>query len=162
MHGIVQREALDSELVAAAEDAAVRPEAHLQQSATAALAGEASGPSAGAAPPPDVPSTNAAAKSSAQENNGKWFELKNNTSVYVTGLPDDATVEEVGEVFGRCGIIKEDADGQPRVKLYRCALCRSTSTLVRCYKHIERYSNETLEQGCLTILQALSAAIRSL
>jgi HIV Tat-specific factor 1 len=44
---------------------------------------------------------------------------KVNTSVYVTGLPDDATPAEVAEVFGRCGLIKEDEDGAPRVKIYR-------------------------------------------
>jgi HIV Tat-specific factor 1 len=43
---------------------------------------------------------------------------KVNTSVYVTGLPDDATAEEMATVFGRCGLIKEDDAGQPRVKLY--------------------------------------------
>ncbi|KAJ0078752.1 hypothetical protein Patl1_23724 [Pistacia atlantica] len=36
-----------------------------------------------------------------------WFELKVNTHVYVTGLPDDVTTEEVVEVFSKCGIIKE-------------------------------------------------------
>jgi hypothetical protein len=44
---------------------------------------------------------------------------KVNTSVYVTGLPDDATPEEVAAVFGRCGLLKEDDAGAPRVKLYR-------------------------------------------
>jgi len=40
--------------------------------------------------------------------------------VYVTGLPLDATVEEVAEVFSRkCGVIAEEVDsGKPRVKLY--------------------------------------------
>ncbi|KAI5060404.1 hypothetical protein GOP47_0024824 [Adiantum capillus-veneris] len=48
-----------------------------------------------------------------------WFELKVNTHVYVTGLPDDVTIEEVGEVFSKCGIIKEDPDTQKlRIKLY--------------------------------------------
>lgn len=60
-----------------------------------------------------------------------WFELKVNTHVYVTGLPEDVTVDEVSpchfvspfsfscvnkliwnasqmvEVFSKCGIIKE-------------------------------------------------------
>lgn len=62
-----------------------------------------------------------------------WFELKVNSHVYVTGLPDDVTVDEVShshyfvfyehtscelktnlrvlfqvvEVFSKCGIIKE-------------------------------------------------------
>lgn len=40
-----------------------------------------------------------------------WFELKQNTSVYVTGLPEDVTAEEVAETFGKCGIIKEDDKG---------------------------------------------------
>ncbi|RZC55890.1 hypothetical protein C5167_014794 [Papaver somniferum] len=42
-----------------------------------------------------------------------WFDLKVNTLVYITGLPDDVTAEEVVEVFSRCGVIKE-----PRVKIY--------------------------------------------
>ena len=45
---------------------------------------------------------------------------KQNTAVYVTGLPLDATVEEVKEVFSRkCGVIAEEIDsGKPRIKLY--------------------------------------------
>uniref|UniRef100_A0A7S0RM91 RRM domain-containing protein n=1 Tax=Chlamydomonas leiostraca TaxID=1034604 RepID=A0A7S0RM91_9CHLO len=49
----------------------------------------------------------------------EWFELKNNTSVYVTGLPLDVTVEEVVTVFSKYGLIKEDEQRQPRIKLYR-------------------------------------------
>ena len=48
-----------------------------------------------------------------------WFELKNNTSVYVTGLPFDTNEEEVATVFQKCGILKEGPDGLPRIKLYR-------------------------------------------
>lgn len=33
-----------------------------------------------------------------EEKPAAWFELKVNTSVYVTGLPDDVTVEEIVEV----------------------------------------------------------------
>ncbi|KAK3237486.1 hypothetical protein CYMTET_52441 [Cymbomonas tetramitiformis] len=61
-------------------------------------------------------------KEAVEENKKKqqgWFDLKNNSSVYVTGLPPDTTVEEVSEVFSKCGIIKDDVHGQPRVKLYR-------------------------------------------
>jgi HIV Tat-specific factor 1 len=47
-----------------------------------------------------------------------WFQLKKNTSIYIEGLPDDVTVEEVGQVFSKCGIIKEDEYRQPRIKLY--------------------------------------------
>jgi HIV Tat-specific factor 1 len=48
-----------------------------------------------------------------------WFDLKVNTHVYIDGLPEDATVEEVVEVFSKCGLIKEDPETkQPRIKLY--------------------------------------------
>ncbi|CAN8256116.1 unnamed protein product [Cochlearia groenlandica] len=47
-----------------------------------------------------------------------WFELKVNPHIYVTGLPNDVTLEEVVEVFSKCGIIKEDDTGKPRIKLY--------------------------------------------
>ncbi|KAI1176951.1 hypothetical protein F4777DRAFT_230586 [Nemania sp. FL0916] len=45
---------------------------------------------------------------------------RQNTAVYVTGLPLDATVEEVHDVFSRkCGVIAEEIDsGKPRIKLY--------------------------------------------
>lgn len=45
---------------------------------------------------------------------------KQNTAVYVTGLPLDATAEEVAELFSRkCGVIAEEIDsGRPRIKMY--------------------------------------------
>ncbi|KAI1188206.1 hypothetical protein F5B17DRAFT_396416 [Nemania serpens] len=45
---------------------------------------------------------------------------RQNTAVYVTGLPLDATVDEVHDVFSRkCGVIAEEIDsGRPRIKLY--------------------------------------------
>ncbi|KAI0200215.1 hypothetical protein F4808DRAFT_172561 [Astrocystis sublimbata] len=45
---------------------------------------------------------------------------RQNTAVYVTGLPLDATVDEVHEVFSRkCGVVAEEIDsGRPRIKLY--------------------------------------------
>lgn len=65
------------------------------------------------------PETKAEKKQEANKPPDSWFELKNNTHVYVTGLPDDVTVEEVVEVFSKCGIIKEDPESKkPRVKLY--------------------------------------------
>ncbi|PSS03563.1 hypothetical protein BD289DRAFT_154221 [Coniella lustricola] len=43
-----------------------------------------------------------------------------NRAVYATGLPLDATVDEVADVFSRkCGVIAEEIDsGRPRIKLY--------------------------------------------
>lgn len=45
---------------------------------------------------------------------------KQNTAVYVTGLPADATVSEVHDLFSRkAGVIAEEIDsGAPRIKLY--------------------------------------------
>ncbi|KAK6136238.1 hypothetical protein DH2020_030027 [Rehmannia glutinosa] len=58
-------------------------------------------------------------KKEANKPPDSWFELKVNTHVYVTGLPDDVTTEEVVEVFSKCGIIKEDPETKrPRVKIY--------------------------------------------
>lgn len=48
-----------------------------------------------------------------------WFNLKKNTSVYITGLPDDVETLEVYDVFSKCGIIKEDEDQLPRIKIYK-------------------------------------------
>ncbi|XP_010549896.1 PREDICTED: splicing factor U2AF-associated protein 2 [Tarenaya hassleriana] len=60
-----------------------------------------------------------AEKKEANKPPDSWFELKVNPHIYVTGLPDDVTLEEVAEVFSKCGIIKEDPDiGKPRIKLY--------------------------------------------
>ncbi|KAL4431027.1 hypothetical protein ABPG75_006283 [Micractinium tetrahymenae] len=57
-------------------------------------------------------------KGKAQQPQG-WFELKINTNVYVTGLPEDVTEAELVETFSKCGVIKEDLEGRPRIKIYR-------------------------------------------
>ncbi|KAL8166228.1 hypothetical protein V2J09_007727, partial [Rumex salicifolius] len=60
-----------------------------------------------------------AEKKEANKPPDSWFELKVNTHVYVTGLPEDVTPEEVTEVFSKCGILKEDPDTRkPRIKIY--------------------------------------------
>lgn len=41
-----------------------------------------------------------------------------NTAVYVTGLPLDAEQDEIVERFSRCGVIEEDDEGEPKVKMY--------------------------------------------
>ncbi|KAG4919692.1 hypothetical protein JHK85_057973 [Glycine max] len=48
-------------------------------------------------------------KKEANKPPDSWFELKINTHVYVTGLPEDVTTDEIVEVFSKCGIIKEHA-----------------------------------------------------
>ncbi|EIW83023.1 hypothetical protein CONPUDRAFT_52939 [Coniophora puteana RWD-64-598 SS2] len=41
-----------------------------------------------------------------------------NTAVYVTGLPLDTDVDEIVERFSKCGVIEEDDEGDPKIKLY--------------------------------------------
>ncbi len=36
----------------------------------------------------------------------------------MTGLPPDTEQEEIVERFSKCGVIEEDEDGEPKVKLY--------------------------------------------
>jgi HIV Tat-specific factor 1 len=69
-----------------------------------------------------IPANSASASHSEDKPANKPEKANTNTSIYVTGLPDDATTEEVAEEFQRCGIIREDADRQLRIKLYRCDL----------------------------------------
>lgn len=45
---------------------------------------------------------------------------RQNTSIYITNLPDDATEQQVTAFFAKCGIIIPNPEtGRPRVKLYR-------------------------------------------
>ncbi|KAG6837706.1 hypothetical protein H0H93_003508 [Arthromyces matolae] len=41
-----------------------------------------------------------------------------NTAVYVTGLPVDTELEELHDRFSKCGVIEEDNEGEPKVKMY--------------------------------------------
>lgn len=44
---------------------------------------------------------------------------RTNTAVYVTSIPLDATVEEIHDVFCKCGVIAEEIDSsRPRIKMY--------------------------------------------
>ncbi|KAJ6593891.1 hypothetical protein B0H19DRAFT_1011750 [Mycena capillaripes] len=41
-----------------------------------------------------------------------------NTAVYVTGLPQDTEADELVERFSKCGVVEEDDEGEPKVKMY--------------------------------------------
>jgi HIV Tat-specific factor 1 len=41
---------------------------------------------------------------------GKFVEMAVQTNVYVTGLPEDVTLEEIETHFNKCGIIKRDPE----------------------------------------------------
>ena len=51
--------------------------------------------------------------------NGQQGERKpKNTAVYVTGLPPDTETDEVHTRFSKFGLIEEDDEGNPKIKLY--------------------------------------------
>lgn len=55
----------------------------------------------------------------APQENQKPKKQRVNTAVYVTSIPLDATVEEIHDVFCKCGVIAEEIDsGRPRIKMY--------------------------------------------
>ncbi|KAF7391972.1 hypothetical protein HZH68_011515 [Vespula germanica] len=62
----------------------------------------------------------AEAKRKAQEP-PTWFEIDeaHNTAIYVSGLPMDITLEELTELFNKCGLIARDEKGKDKIKLYR-------------------------------------------
>ncbi|KAG2438123.1 hypothetical protein HXX76_005732 [Chlamydomonas incerta] len=86
----------------------------------AAAAGEAAGGEGeGGEAPTEVIAGRRRKGKGKEEKPANWFDLKINTNVYVTGLPLDVTLVEVAEAFGKCGVIKVDEKGHPRIKLYR-------------------------------------------
>ncbi|KAF8441368.1 hypothetical protein L210DRAFT_3759977 [Boletus edulis BED1] len=64
------------------------------------------------ATPLSAPSTKRGKNEEAKQPRSK------NTAVYITNLPLDTEAEEIIERFGRFGVIEEDDQGQPKVKLY--------------------------------------------
>jgi HIV Tat-specific factor 1 len=73
--------------------------------------------------PLQKPKSDSTASSSSQPNKKKRktkFATKNAKCwIYVTGLPTDASIDEVATVFGKAGIIDLDPESQrPKIKLY--------------------------------------------
>ncbi|XP_012288362.1 HIV Tat-specific factor 1 homolog [Orussus abietinus] len=64
----------------------------------------------------------AEAKRKAQEP-PTWFEVDeaHNTAIYVSGLPLDITLDELTELFSKCGLLARDEKGKDKIKLYRDA-----------------------------------------
>ncbi|XP_076233245.1 RRM1_TatSF1_like and RRM2_TatSF1_like domain-containing protein barc [Calliopsis andreniformis] len=60
------------------------------------------------------------AKRKAQEP-PTWFEVDeaHNTAIYVSGLPLDVTLDELTELFNKCGLIARDEKGKDKIKLYK-------------------------------------------
>ncbi|KAI0630200.1 hypothetical protein C8Q77DRAFT_247934 [Trametes polyzona] len=66
----------------------------------------------------DASSSNNGASSSSSGAPAQPERRSKNTAVYVTGLPPDADLDEVAARFGKFGLIEEDDEGNPKVKLY--------------------------------------------
>ncbi|CEM09729.1 unnamed protein product [Vitrella brassicaformis CCMP3155] len=50
---------------------------------------------------------------------GLWLKAKSNPNVYVSGLPEDVTMEELEETFKKAGVFKLDPDTSlPKIKIY--------------------------------------------
>ena len=67
--------------------------------------------------------SNAIKNKTLEEHPSKEDKQKNsrkNTSIYIKGLPNDVTVDELNDYFGKCGIIMDSlyTEGQPRIKIY--------------------------------------------
>ncbi|XP_071627874.1 17S U2 SnRNP complex component HTATSF1 [Temnothorax longispinosus] len=60
------------------------------------------------------------AKRKAQEP-PTWFEVDeaHNTAIYVSGLPLDIAIDELTQLFAKCGLIARDERGKDKIKLYR-------------------------------------------
>lgn len=60
------------------------------------------------------------AKRKAQEP-PTWFEVDeaHNTAIYVSGLPLDITIDELTQLFTKCGLIARDERGKDKIKLYK-------------------------------------------
>jgi len=41
-----------------------------------------------------------------------------NTAVYVTNLPTDTELDEIAQTFSRYGVLEEDDEGEPKIKMY--------------------------------------------
>jgi len=68
--------------------------------------------------PPDVGHSIKRGKSSKATGKETEPRKSKNTAIYVTGLPPDTTADEIVARFQKFGILMEDDEGNPKVKLY--------------------------------------------
>lgn len=77
-------------------------------------------------------------KRAQQNKKKKWYEARNNTFVYASGLPADVTEDEVVDFFMKCGVLKIDpATGKKKVKIYTDDEGRQKGDVRVCYENIE-------------------------
>lgn len=64
-----------------------------------------------------------------------WTEAKENPWIYVKGLPEDVTEDELAGHFRKVGILKSDFESKrPKVKVYRDAhgMCKVSAAVCEC------------------------------
>jgi HIV Tat-specific factor 1 len=99
-------------------------------------------PAGGENPTPDEQSSASSedgARKRKQEPEEGWFEIEEskNHNIYVSGLPHDVTPEEFEQLMSKYGIVMEDDDGEPKLKLYRDASGEVKGDGRCCYLKIE-------------------------
>lgn len=85
----------------------------------------------------------AEAKRKAQEP-PTWFEVDeaHNTAIYVSGLPLDITMEELTQLFTKCGLIARDERGKDKIKLYKDSNGEPKGDALCTYIKVSRYEFE--------------------
>ncbi|KAK4047460.1 hypothetical protein OIV83_005372 [Microbotryomycetes sp. JL201] len=76
-------------------------------------------PSTSSSSSASAPTATAAAVSKNKTNNKSHDSSKSSRAVFVSQLPLTATVDQIKSVFSKAGLIMEDADGEPRIKMYK-------------------------------------------
>lgn len=60
------------------------------------------------------------AKKEKEKKKEKWYQPKINTNIYVSGLPEDITEDEMKDFFIKAGVIRIDpATLKPKIKIYK-------------------------------------------
>lgn len=57
-------------------------------------------------------------KKDADDHAGAGKKPRSATAIFVSNLPLDAQVEEIATTFSRYGVLLEDGEGNPRIKMY--------------------------------------------
>lgn len=81
-----------------------------------------------------------AKKAKAEERPEGFFQLeqKDNAFIYVQGLPTaDFTEEKLDEFLRKCGVVAQDSEGVPKIKLYRTADGQLKGDARCCYLKVE-------------------------
>jgi HIV Tat-specific factor 1 len=102
-----------------------------------------------------------ASKPESKEKQGRERGPKQTTAVFVSGLPLDASVEEIAAVFERYGVLAEADDGKPRVRIYEDEQGRPKGEALVTYFKAEsvELAVAVLDESCLRAAQGQQAPV---